>query len=448
MKTPKAIARFLFASILLFAFAVLPQIIFPASGFAQASSVELKTTAGEITHGNIAVIETDSITIQSESDERTFSFEQIDSIDFGNTSQTPPESTTLIELIDGSTIQAKTPAKKSGTLNAMFQCGVQQAVQVNFVKSSRFKTYDNDLELSKQWREILEDDSLESDAIVVNRSGALSVVEGLVGDIDSENITFSIGDRTAEVALTKLDAILFFRAANRELAKPVCEIILPDQSRILARKLQSSESTSGLNEKPKKAPLDSVVVTSVSGAKFNFATSSLSRINFQFGRSVYLSNLKPTTNDWVPLVTSSRIYEKLRTLKLARVNKSFSGRPLSLKIQNESGLSFEAQTKQFENGFAIQGGGKLAFALKGQYEQLSGLVGFDPEANPSGDATFSIFVDGKIALEKRMVNQEMKNPIEIDLDVRDAKRIVFQVDYQDSRSVGDQLHLVDLKVSQ
>jgi hypothetical protein len=146
-------------------------------------------------------------------------------------------------------------------------------------------------------------------------------------------------------------------------------------------------------------------------------------------------------------MTSDAILEKLRRLRLARVNQSFAGRPLSLKFYPDNELSFFAETKQFENGYSIQSGGKLAFALNQQYKTLTGWVGFDPAASPSGNVLFKILVDGKVILEKELIHRVTQNPLELNVDIQDADRIVFQVDYHDGRSSGDQLNLVDLKVS-
>ena len=171
-------------------------------------------------------------------------------------------------------------------------------------------------------------------------------------------------------------------------------------------------------------------------------------MNFSLGRAEFLSQMEPTTNDWNALITSSVIFEKLRRMKLARANESFKGLPLSLKFQPDQDLSFATQIKQFEQGFAIQGGGKLAFSLGGRYRKLTGLVGFDPAANITGHVKLIVLVDGKPVVERELIHRTLKNPIQLDVDIKDAKRVVFQVDFQDGRSTGDQLHLVNLKVSQ
>lgn len=85
--------------------------------------------------------------------------------------------------------------------------------------------------------------------------------------------------------------------------------------------------------------------------------------------------------------------------------------------------------------------------MKRKFRKLTGWVGFDPSANPSGIVLFKIIVDGKVKVEQELVSREMNNPVELNVEITNADRIVFQVDYHDGRSIGDQLHLVNLKVS-
>jgi len=231
-----------------------------------------------------------------------------------------------------------------------------------------------------------------------------------------------------------MDAILFYHAAGRELATPTCQIILTDASKAVVRRLSWKNQ--------------SCVATLVCGTELTIPLESISLLDFSLGRDEFLSQIEPSTNDWSALLTSSAVVEKLRRLKLARANESFKGLPLALKFSPQQGLTFVSQTRQFEHGYAIQGGGKLAFSLGGRYRKLTGLVGFDPAANITGHVKFTLLVDGKPVLEQELVHRTMKNPIQLDFDIKDAKRVVFQVDYQDGRSTGDQLHLVNLKVSQ
>ena len=171
-------------------------------------------------------------------------------------------------------------------------------------------------------------------------------------------------------------------------------------------------------------------------------------LDFSTGRAIYLSDLLPTTNDWKPLVASSASLESLSRLNLSIADESFSGKPLSLRTLPSDGLDFLATTRAYDNGFAIAAGGRLAFNLNGQFQRLTGLAGFDPDTQAlCGNVELQIQIDDKVALSKVMDNQKLLQPFAIDLNLANAKRLVIRVNYHDGRSVGDQIHLVDVRLS-
>jgi len=55
-------------------------------------------------------------------------------------------------------------------------------------------------------------------------------------------------------------------------------------------------------------------------------------------------------------------------------------------------------------------------------------------------------INGSNRVEKVLDASKMKQPFPINIDLSDADRIVFQVEYHDRRSVGDILHAVDMKL--
>ena len=400
---------------------------------AQELPIVVTDTNGTQAEGTLSSIEFETVTVETSNGAKGLEFDNVDSIVFRETE--PTESPTVeLQLLDGSLLHTKMLAIEGAKLKTKLACGTSVELSRRNVKWIRFKAYEDEPGLRKQWQSILDDESREGDAIVLNRTGELDTVEGIAGDMAEDKLAFSIADQTARVALSKMDALVFYHAVGREFTTPVCKLILIDNSQFLIREL--GWANSNLN------------VTTVCGDRFSVSAGRIATLDFALGRSIILSEMEPTTNDWQPLLTSSAILEQLRRLKLARTNQSFSGQPLSLKFKTKSGLSFLSVTRQYQHGFAIQAGGKLAFSLNGQFKKLSGTVGFDPAASGSGNVLFKVLVDGKIAVETELNHFEMQDPLDLDLDIQDATRIVFQVDYHDGRSTGDQIHMVDMKVSQ
>ena len=402
--------------------------------FSQSVNVTLQTSGGETLEGSILSIDLDWIKFQTAQGPREIEMDKVDSIETGNQTVAPSKVSTTIELIDGSSFNGNAFSITSGNFSTQLKCGIKLAASTRDIEALRFKTYKGNLELSKQFRTIKSDDSVEGDTIIVNRDGELSTVEGIVGDFADGKLEFSVSDRTARVTLEKMDAVLFYHAAGRELAQPACEVLLTDASKAMVRRLNWNNQ--------------SCVATLVCGTELTIPLEAISKLDFSTGKDEFLSQMEPATNDWNALITSAAIVEKLRGMKLARANTSFKGLPLALEFSPNEGQAFVSEIRQFQQGFAIQGGGKLAFSLGGRYQKLTGMVGFDPDASINGKVEFLVFLDGKTAVEQILVHRDMKNPLQLELDIKNAKRVVFQVDYQDGRSTGDQLHLVNLKVTQ
>ena len=295
------------------------------------------------------------------------------------------------------------------------------------------RDYASDPQLSREWKILREDENRTSDAILVNRAGELEAIEGVVGSLQNDKLEFRIGERSANVDLEKLDAVLFFRVSGQTSSPAMCRVRLQDGSLLNCQRI-------GWSDKQVRG-------TTVAGFEFSLPESQLESIDFSLGREIYLDRLTPTTNDWKPLLASTATMEALRKLNLARANQSYDGQALSLLFENGRGPQLPPEKRQFDHGFAMRGGGKLAFRLDENVTTLSGWVGFDPLANQNGEVLLTIRVDGSIAVEKPLRKREMTNPYKIEMNVRGARRIVFQVGYLDGRSVGDQIHLADLKVA-
>lgn len=404
-----------------------------SNAWSQQTKIQIRSAQGSELSGTIESINQNELSILTENKPTRLLLEQVNSIRFEKPTFPTVETMIRVQLVDGSWFNASSVTIDSRILNLTLRCGLTMSVDARNVAHVQFRGYKDELKLADQWREILADSSRIGDAIVVNRSDELNSIEGIVGDLSDQKLSFSIEDRTAEVAVDRIDAVLFYHAAGRELQDRCCELVLVDNSKLQIHDLNWYASR--------------LQIETACGVKTEIPASNLARIDFSANREVWLSDLAPLTNDWQPLMTSSAIVDKLRKLKLAKKNQSHSGQPLRLRMIPDEDLSLLPDTREFRHGYSMQSGGKLTFGLNREFRKLTGMVGFDPSANLSGQLSFKILVDGKTAVEKELIHRSMKQPLELDLDIQNADRIVFQVDYLDGRSIGDQLNLVDLKVA-
>lgn len=409
-------------------------VFFAGAEFAlsQMPNVEVKLSDGQTRIAPVQSFGLDDVTLSAEAGTERVRFEDIAQIVFRSVPIATSPSTCVATLIDGSTL--KLSEIRFGERDAELSSAdtFQATVGLRNLSLVQFDRFENSPEFAQQFRELQNEDSISGDAIVVERKGELTTVEGVVGELDADKLEFSIGDRTARVALDKIKAIMFYRASGRELPRALGELKLLDGTALRVKRIALAD--------------DLLLCTLVCGEELTFPFDVIGELDLAAERATFLSDLQPSTNDWQPLLASSSIANMLRRLKLAKLNQTFNGQPLTLKLVPNSETPYASKLKVFEHGIAINGGGKIAFRLNRQYKSLSGVIGFRPQADANGNVLFRIMVDNRVAFEQNLVHKEMLQPVELNLELNDADRVVFEVDYHDSRSVGDELHLVDLKV--
>jgi len=358
---------------------------------------------------------------------KAFSVETINRIRYIDQQGEPSAIANSIVLIDGSQLFCQAFNVSNRELVAETESGVEMRINTRLIDHVRFVSVDK--AIVKNW-EATAERQRESDALVVSRDEKLQMIDGIVGDVSAENVSFTVGDRTADVKRNRIAGILFYRRAADDLVPPAFVLKLNDGSSIEVQSLSVEGETYS--------------VRSVAGARFSVAQSSVSKLDFTSQREMWLTDLEPATNDWAPLISGSSILGSLKKFSKAKIDRSFSGKPLGVLIRGENETW---ERKEFTKGFAIKGGGKLSFLLGRQYQRLTGSIAFDPDANSTGVAKLIVQVDGSNRVEKVLDASVMKGPLSIDLDLNGADRVVFQVGYHDRRSVGDILHAVDMKLT-
>lgn len=308
-------------------------------------------------------------------------------------------------------------------------CGELFKIKTRDVRS--IKSRQQPAKLAEAWQQISNSSPVSGDAIVIQRGGALETLEGRIGDVADEKLSFTLDDQTAGISLNKIEGMVFYHATGRELVSPICQLTLIDGSTLNLRDLNFED--------------DVFSCESVAGVKFDVNLTSVSEFSFGLGRSVFLSEMELSSAEWNPLIASSSVAAHLKLMSLPKRNRAFDGKPLTLIVYPDANFPGVRERREFLHGFAVKSGSKLAFALDENYQQLTGLVGFDPKANASGNVQLAIRGDGKLLFEQVLTNERFANPVELDVDVSNVSRLVIEVDYFDGRAVGDVLHFCELE---
>jgi hypothetical protein len=389
----------------------------------------IELSDGSQLDGQLLSIDSDTALFEIDGRDRTFSIKSVSRLRFSDSIDHPKATAKIVRLVDGSNLICKSVKLEDGKLKATTENGEEFESNSRLIDFVRFTVGVKDLD--EAWEKSI-DQKRESDALIVARDQKLQTIDGVIGEVTAEAVSFTVGERTADVKRSRLSGILFYRRIADDFAPALCVLELTDGSRIQVRSVSVKEGA--------------FEISSVAGMSCSVTSDSVASIDFGANRSVWLTDLEPATNDWIPLLASRTILGSLRQFSIARIDKNFSGKSLSVLTTDDEFNSDATHRKEFEKGFAIKGGGKLSFRLAKQYRRLSGLIAFDPDANATGTVRLIVQIDGKNRIDEVLDAPSLRKPFEVDIDLLGADRIVFQVDYHDRRSIGDILHAVDMKL--
>lgn len=401
--------------------------------FAQTPTAAVRTLEGVDVVGTMLDVTVDQLKLETGAGVKTVDLGQIETIEFPESAKVQlPEQAAMFQLLDGSSVFVDKYNYADRKIEATLSTGKVVSISKRNVSSI---VLPGDREtIQKQVRQIKQDASIAADTLVVIRGGEFNAIEGIVKQLDQDSVQFAIDDQSRAVPISKLAAITFFKASKTDYSAPLATCVLSDSSRIKLRSF--------------KLDAKQLALTSLTGDLFNVEFSKVVSFEFNSTETVPLSELPPSTNDWRPLLADSGIVGKLKQLRLARFDRSFSGKPLSLEFPRptaevEAGRS-RAMTREFDSGIAIQGGGRLAWRLDGNFISLSGLVGFSPQASEFGNVRIRMLADGDVVFDQELSKKTMVEPKAFEIDLTGRRRMIIEIDYADGRSIGDVIHLVNL----
>ena len=399
---------------------------------AQTPTVDIRMLDGSKVLGTMVEVTRDQLKLENDTGSMTVEVEQIEAIKFPESESAKlPETAAQFYLLDGSSVFVDKYNYADRKITATMTTGNETSIPKRNVSSIIFAG--DRTAIRKQVEQVKRDSDVVADTLIVLRNEEFNAIEGVVKGLNPKSVQFAIEEQSADVPISKLSAITFFKAGKDDFSDPLATCVLSDTSRINLR---------GFELTPKQ-----LVLTSLTGEKFNVAFNKVVSLEFNTLTNLPLTNLTPSTNDWEPLLAGQAIVEKLRQLRLARINQSFSGQPLSLMVPRPDAEVEAGKTRTvervYESGIAVQGGGRLAWRLEGDYQSLRGLIGFAPQASEFGRVNVRILVDGKERYTQELVKTEMTEPQPFEIDLVDGQRMIIEVDYADGRSIGDVIHLVN-----
>jgi hypothetical protein len=174
-----------------------------------------------------------------------------------------------------------------------------------------------------------------------------------------------------------------------------------------------------------------MIVTTPSGAKIDFPSDRIAQLDYTRGKLDYLSELAPVKVD-------------------AKSNLDEPGAPDQWHVYRDTNLNKGPLTLggvKYAKGLAVKPYVELTYDLKGEYRELSVVIGIDDNVSAAG-ATIVIFErDGKELASETISSDDKVRHKTLTLNVKDAQKLKIIVKSDGEFDTSRHLDLADAKVS-
>lgn len=264
-------------------------------------------------------------------------------------------------------------------------------------------------EVDADWLKLTERER-KQDMLVIKKENRLDFVEGVIGDVGEEEISFLLNAQTVPVPRARVFGLLF-RQSTENAGPPAGEITTIHGDRLAIDQVKSENGAE-------------LSVDLASGSTIRVPIAALRVVDFSSAKLKWLSLLKPRdVKHEFRFIDPAKPYEN---------DRDVWGKPLRLG------------DRTFSRGVCIRSRTTLRYRLDGDFTRFQSLMGI--QSGYSGDVRVEISVDGQKVLDQA-VSPGNQDPIPIDLDVTDKFVIDILVDFGKVESdIGDHLILANARL--
>jgi hypothetical protein len=339
-----------------------------------------------------------------------------------------PEAT--IELVDGTQfpIKAFTVKNRKATVATPFST-TPVPIATELIRRVEFRASTN--ALAETWNRVDSHDAAGDVLIVMKGAGeAFDFLTGVVDAVTDEQVSFDWDGQKVPIKRTKVAGIAFYQREKRSLPDAICVLTMVDGTTAPARSVELDG--------------DTLSVVTPANLRIKFRRESLASADFSSGKLAFLSDLKPDSSTWVPRIAIPKAAQIASEFGVPRMNSSFSGSALSLAWPDEA-LATGREVRTYAKGLALRSRSELTYRLPTGMKRFTATAGIDPATTEQGHVVLEIRADDRVVWEGEIDGKQP--PINIDVELKSARRLQILVDYGRNLDYGDRLHLVEARVT-
>jgi hypothetical protein len=147
---------------------------------------------------------------------------------------------------------------------------------------------------------------------------------------------------------------------------------------------------------------------------------------------------------WTPRVALPEGAKLLADYGRPRRNASFGGSALTLSWADEA-HSTGREVRTYDKGLALRSRTEATWRLPAGMKRFIATAGIDPATVDQGHVVLEIRADDRVLWEGEIDGR--RDPVQIEVELKSARRLQIRVDYGRNLDFGDRLHLVDARVT-
>ena len=385
---------------------------------AAGPEVDVATLDGSTVKGELRSVAGTTLVLGVPDGERTVALDQVLTVGFPSPTPSPPPApakSVRVLFADGGWLACRDVGRTQRRATLTLPDGQTVELPLASIRAIRFQP--DDAAIDEKWKELVEKPT-PKDLLVVRNADVLDRLEGSVGKIEPQTLTFFVGDSEVPIPRDKPKLFgLVFSSAEKSPVVVQCTARLLGGDRLPLTAVAISEQ--------------SLRATLAGGGTLTLPLAAVASLDFGGGKVTPLASLEPKQQEHTPFFDGS-VFAVHR-------NRNDEGEPIRLAGQS------------FATGLVIHSKTRIVYRLSGDYRRFVAtagieetVAGLDEQGLPRADLELTISADGRELLRRRVTG--IDEPFPLDLDVTGARELTILVDFGENLDISDHLALGDARL--